>query len=499
MTIVTSRNPVTGEITTRVVNYVKDPSTNQIVEQGSWNINNTPVDLTGKNVSVVSNVQAIDVKSTIPPASWGNISKAIQEKQAYYDHLLRGTGEKENMVVVQGNKMYVAPIASDSLAHGVRRADLTQAREVEYDPYLAEAYRMKQQYGKYGIGLSDVTSLKEDEKKNLDTNIKQYQEKFYQAVVKPQRQAELQEMLSSGEKQLVRNCSGAVGLVDTPEYFQSKVAYENAQRGLIGVDIGGVTHVMTPSQINEINSTVQQIRAAQDYNKRVDEYNASLPEANAIMKLRQVGVPGGSIYQDLGVVQKSLGKIISELPKHQREEFEGNLYTIWEKIGRPSGDFYKFKNNYYRSPNEYAKKQKSEILSWFLDIKKKYDEKLDEVSKLYVIYSENPTPTNAMRFVKAQQELTLLKQQVKSSITTTQNRLDTLSALARVQTYNRKKKIKKSKCTKPKTPVSKQKTHRNRKKRKSEPNNKRLVLPNSQRITSYRERFKKISDAFLGW
>jgi hypothetical protein len=345
---------------------------------------------------------------------------------------------------------------------------------------------MKQQYGKYGIDISNVTSLTSEQKRDLDTNIKQYQDQYYTQVVRPRHQAELQAMLASGEKQLVRKCGGAIGLVDNPEYFQAKVAYETAQRGMIPIEINGKTHVMTPQQIEEINAGVGKI---QQWQQTTQQPLQSSPY-------------GGSIYQDLGVLPKPLGKQVAELPAAQRKEFEEQLRTIWEQSGRPSGDFTRFKNNYYRDPIGYLNAQQQQMISGYTGIESKYNAKVEEFNAAYQRYIANPTSIGEINLAKLEQEALTLANQLNTIGGVTSNRLSALYSLARCQPYNRSRRnLKKRKPTGRSKKSSRGAPPPTRTKQKKKPSikTKNRLIPAVKRANSYNERFKKVSNKFVGW
>ena len=79
MTIMYSKDPVTGQTVQKVIQYVKDPSTQKMVEQQSWNVpSGNTVDLTGKGATLVTTTQAIGVKGSVPTTQWEDTAKVIQ-------------------------------------------------------------------------------------------------------------------------------------------------------------------------------------------------------------------------------------------------------------------------------------------------------------------------------------------------------------------------------------------------------------------------------------
>lgn len=490
MTIVTSRDPITGVVTRKIVQYEKDPTSGQYVAKSAWEMPTETVNIYGSGATVVTNLDAKGVKSTLPTTSWEQTASALQNKSEYYKEMLGQPG-RENAVVVKDNKMYIAPINQESLAHGARVADLTQAREVPYDPYLAEAYRMNRQYGKYGSGFSDVATLTSEQKTDLDKNIKEYQGQYYRQVVRPQHQAELQYMIDSGMKEKVYNCQGKyVGTRDTPEYFQAKVAYETAQRGMIPVDINGVTYVMTPQQISEINANVGKIQATQAYNQQVDAYNASIPPGATAMHQPKLVVPDGSIYQELGVTQKPLSKIIQQLPTNQRQQVEMQLQQAYADLGRPESCYTIFRNKYLANPNQYVQNVLQKNVDAYDGLTKQFEEKMRVYNEAYEKYVQNPTPATLLRFQKAEADAKAQAETLdyfKNSVL--QPHAEILSSLTygRSQTYKSRRKrhpVSTRKKSKPPVKITQKKKIKGK--------------PTKRRIQSFTDRFARASRRFMG-
>lgn len=510
MTILYQRDPVTGQTVQKIIQFDKDPTTGKFVEQSRTDVasltKSEPVDITHTGATMVTNTKSGGVGSTIPTTSWDQTAKKLSEKAETYNYLLGGEGS-ENAVVVQGNKMYVAPINQESLSHGARVADLTQAREVEYDPYLAEAYRMKQQYGKYGIDWRDVASTTQEDKTNLDTNISQYQKQVYQQVIRPQRQAQLYDDVTSGRKIMYKDQFGATVTIENPEYTAARQQAEMAQRGVVAVNIGGKEVVMTPAQIEQVNAGVGKIQSAQEYNTQRDAYLASLsPEqaSHAAIQYPAMAVPGGSIYQDLGVVEKPLSKVIQQLPSSQRQQFETQLQQLYEATGRPERSYQVFKNKYLANPNQYVQDVYQRNIDGYNSLKSSFDEKYDVFQEAYKSYQSNPTDINLLKLQKADADVVKSQEQLNYfGNDVLQGRLGALGAMlyGRRQPYRLKIKIPKTRRKSPRTKKVLIKPKKKQvKQQKKSPKKKiitKRVLPAPRRIQSFEDRFTQVSNRFL--
>jgi hypothetical protein len=523
MTILYQRDPVTGKTTQKILQFDKDPTTGKFVEQSRTDVasltKSAPVDITHTGAIMATNVRSGDAKQSLPTTSWDQTSKKLSEKADVYNYLLGEPG-KENAVIVRGNQMYVAPINQESLTHGAMVADLTQAREVEYDPYLAEAYRMKRQYNdKYGVDWRDVAKSSEQEKSELDTNISQYQSQVYQQVIRPQRQAKLYDDVTSGRTIMYKDKFGATVTMENPEYTAARQQAELAQRGLVSVNIGGRDVVMTPAQIEQVNATAGQIQSAQEYNKQRDEYLATLTPEQAFQASIQypaMPVPGGSIYQDLGVVEKPLSKVIQEMPSSQRHQVETQLQQLYEESGRPERSYQVFKNKYLANPNQYAQELYQRNITNYNSLSSGFDEKYAAFEEAYRTYQSNPTDINRIKLEKANADA--LKSQESLNYfgnDVLQKRLGALSAMAygRIQPYQsplgiprrkRKQSPRKSSRTKktlvkPKNKPVKQQKKALKKKTTTKKKSPRInrLLPPGGRIDSYNERFRRVSNGFL--
>jgi len=491
MTIVSSYDPISKKYTHKVVQFVKDESTGKWVEQKAWDVpKNQPVNIQGKGAIVVASANSLasQVKQTMPTTSWEDTSASIKDKQKYYEYLLGQTDGTENAVVVKDNKMYIAPYNQESLARGARVADLTKSTEVEYDPYLAEAFRLRRQYGN---DWTQVINMTQAEKSNVDNYISDAHKRYYQEVVRPQRQAQLQYMIESGMKDPVYNKEGKmIGTKDNPEYFQAKSAYEMAQRGLVSVNIGGVPHVMTPQQISEINANVGKIQAVQAYNQQVDTYNASIPQGAIAMRQPKMVVPDGSIYQELGVTQKPLSKIIQQLPTNQRQQVEMQLQRAYVDLGRPESCYTIFRNKYLANPNQYLQNVLQKNVDAYDGLTKQFEEKMRVYNEAYEKYVQNPTPATLLRFQKAEVDAKAQAETLdyfKNSVL--QPHAEILSSLTygRSQTYKSRRKrppVSTRKKSKPPVKITQKKKIKGK--------------PTKRRIQSFTDRFARASRRFMG-
>lgn len=513
MTILYQRDPVTGQTVQKIIQFDKDPTTGKFVEQSRTDVTSltksAPVDITHTGATMVTNTKSVGVSSTIPTTAWDQTSKKLSEKAEMYNYLLGEPG-KENAVIVQGNKMYVAPINQESLARGARVADLTQAREVAYDPYLAEAYRMKQQYGKYGVDWRDVASATQEDKSNLDTNINQYQNAYYQQAVHPARQARLYDDVTSGRTIMYKDQFGATVTMENPEYTAARQQSEMAQRGFVAVNIGGKEVVMTPAQFKQINATAGQIQASQEYNKKREEYLATLTPSEvyqASMQYSAMGVPGGSIYQDLGIVEKPLSKVIQEMPSSQRQQVETQLQQLYEATGRPERSYQVFKNKYLANPNQYVQELYQRNVDSYNSIESDFNAKYAAFQESYKEYQSNPTDMNLLKLQKADADAVKIQEKLNYfGNDVLQGRLGALGAMAygRKQVYQlsqrvpktrrkspRKKPRMKKVLVKPKKPVKQQK------KQLKKPVVPKRAISAPRRIQSFEDRFARASNRFL--